>query len=56
MYQYNFKNGFFRIDSDWAFQSRYVCFSFWNCEYDKDILSQSFSFGIMGLHFTLVWR
>lgn len=56
MYQYNFKNGLFRIDDDYYFESRYICFTFFNLEFDRDILMNSFSIGIMGLHFTLVWR
>lgn len=56
MFSYNFKNGLFRIDSDWFFESRYVCFTLINFEVDKDVLSTSVSLGILGLHATLVWR
>ena len=55
MYQYNFENGLFRIDHDYFFESRYVCFTFFNFEIDVDVLTTSISFGIVGLHFTLVW-
>ena len=58
MFQYNFKSypALFRIDHDYYFESRYICFTFFNAEIDKDVLSTSASLGIMGLHFTIVWR
>ena len=56
MYQYNWSNGLFRLDHDYAFESRYICFTFINFEVDKDTLSTSVSVGIMGLHATLVWH
>ena len=56
MFQYNFENGLFRIDHDWFFESRYICFTIINFEIDKDILTTSASIGIMGIHLTIVWR
>lgn len=55
MYQHQFSNGFFRIDSDWNFTSRYICFTFANIEYDVDPLSKSLSIALFGIHFTIVW-
>jgi len=56
MYQHNFKSGLFRIDHDYFFESRYMCFTFLNLEIDKDALSNSVTLGVMGIHFTLVWK
>jgi len=54
MYQHNFMNGMIRLDHDYYFESRYVCFTFFNLEVDRDISSTSFTLGIMGLHLTVV--
>lgn len=45
----------FRIDHDFYFEGRYICFTFVNFEVDKDILSTSVSVGLLGIHATLVW-
>jgi hypothetical protein len=55
MYQYQFEGGFVKVDHDYFFESRYVCFTFFNFEFDKDPLSTSIEFGILGLHLAIVW-
>ena len=55
MLEHKFNGGLLRVDHDYFFESRYVCFTFLNIEVDKDSLSKSVHIGFMGLHFTLVW-